>query len=30
VLIHNFTAIVKNILRLTGREIKDAEVFPWQ
>jgi TRAP-type C4-dicarboxylate transport system permease small subunit len=30
VLIHNFTSIVKNILRLTGREIKDAEVFPWQ
>jgi TRAP-type C4-dicarboxylate transport system permease small subunit len=30
VLIHNFTTIVKNILRLTGREIKDAEVFPWQ
>ena len=30
VLIHNFTNIVKNILRLTGREIKDAEVFPWQ
>ena len=29
VLIHNFTTIVKNILRLTGREIKDAEVFPW-
>jgi len=30
VLIHNFTAVVKDILRLTGREIKDAEVFPWQ
>jgi len=30
VLIHNFTSIVKNVLRLTGREIKDAEVFPWQ
>jgi len=30
VIIHNFTTIVKNILRLTGREIKDAEVFPWQ
>jgi len=30
VLIHNFTTVVKNILRLTGREIKDAEVFPWQ
>jgi TRAP-type C4-dicarboxylate transport system permease small subunit len=30
VLIHNFTTIVKDILRLTGREIKDAEVFPWQ
>jgi len=30
VLIHNFTNIVKNVLRLTGREIKDAEVFPWQ
>ena len=30
VLIHNFTNVVKNILRLGGREIKDAEVFPWQ
>jgi TRAP-type C4-dicarboxylate transport system permease small subunit len=30
VLIHNFTNIVKNALRLAGREIKDAEVFPWQ
>jgi TRAP-type C4-dicarboxylate transport system permease small subunit len=30
VLIHNFTNIVKNILRLAGREIKDPEVFPWQ
>jgi TRAP-type C4-dicarboxylate transport system permease small subunit len=30
VLIHNFTDIVKNVLRLAGREIKDAEVFPWQ
>jgi TRAP-type C4-dicarboxylate transport system permease small subunit len=30
VLIHNFTSIVKNVLRLAGREIKDAEVFPWQ
>jgi TRAP-type C4-dicarboxylate transport system permease small subunit len=30
VLIHNFTNIVKNVLRLSGREIKDAEVFPWQ
>jgi TRAP-type C4-dicarboxylate transport system permease small subunit len=30
VLIHNFTNIVKNALRLAGRDIKDAEVFPWQ
>jgi TRAP-type C4-dicarboxylate transport system permease small subunit len=30
VLIHNFTSIVKNVLRLAGREIKDVEVFPWQ
>ncbi len=30
VLIHNFTDIVKNLLRLAGRDIKDAEVFPWQ
>jgi TRAP-type C4-dicarboxylate transport system permease small subunit len=30
VLVHNFTSIVKDILRLTGREIKDVEVFPWQ
>lgn len=30
VLIHNFTNVVKNILRLAGREIKDPEVFPWQ
>jgi TRAP-type C4-dicarboxylate transport system permease small subunit len=30
VLIHNFTNIVKNVLRLAGREVKDAEVFPWQ
>ena len=30
VLIHNFTNLVKNVLRLGGREIKDAEVFPWQ
>ena len=30
VIIHNFTAIVKDILRLAGREIKEAEVFPWQ
>jgi TRAP-type C4-dicarboxylate transport system permease small subunit len=30
VLIHNFTSIVKDILRLTGRQIKDTEVFPWQ
>jgi TRAP-type C4-dicarboxylate transport system permease small subunit len=30
VLIHNFTNVVKNLLRLGGREIKDAEVFPWQ
>jgi TRAP-type C4-dicarboxylate transport system permease small subunit len=30
VIIHNFTTIVKDILRLAGREIKDAEVFPWQ
>jgi TRAP-type transport system small permease protein len=30
VLVHNFTDIVKNILRLAGREIKDVEVFPWQ
>jgi len=29
-IIHNFTAIVKDILRLAGREIKEAEVFPWQ
>jgi TRAP-type C4-dicarboxylate transport system permease small subunit len=30
VLIHNFTDIVKNILRLAGRQIKEPEVFPWQ
>jgi len=30
VLIHNFTSIVKDILRLAGRPIKDVEVFPWQ
>jgi TRAP-type transport system small permease protein len=30
VLVHNFTDIVRNILRLSGREIKDAEVYPWQ
>jgi hypothetical protein len=30
VLIHNFTNIAKNVLRLAGREVKDAEVFPWQ
>jgi TRAP-type C4-dicarboxylate transport system permease small subunit len=30
VLIHNFTNLVKNVLRLAGRDIKDAEVFPWQ
>ena len=30
VLIHNFTNIVKNALRFAGREIKEAEVFPWQ
>lgn len=30
VLIHNFTSIVKNLLRLAGREVKEAEVFPWQ
>ncbi len=30
VLIHNFTDIVKNILRLAGRRVKDPEVFPWQ
>ncbi len=30
VLIHNFTDLVKNVLRLAGRDIKDAEVFPWQ
>jgi TRAP-type C4-dicarboxylate transport system permease small subunit len=30
VLVHNFTNIVKNVLRLGGRQIKDAEVFPWQ
>ncbi len=30
VLIHNFTNIVKNLLRLAGRDIKGAEVFPWQ
>jgi len=30
VLIHNFTNVVKNVLRLAGREVKDAEVFPWQ
>jgi TRAP-type transport system small permease protein len=30
VLIHNFTNIVKNLLRFAGRDIKDAEVFPWQ
>jgi TRAP-type C4-dicarboxylate transport system permease small subunit len=30
VLIHNFTSIVKNALRLAGREVKEPEVFPWQ
>ncbi len=30
VLIHNFTSVVKDILRLAGRDIKEAEVFPWQ
>ena len=30
VIIHNFTTIVKNILRLAGREIRDPEVYPWQ
>jgi TRAP-type C4-dicarboxylate transport system permease small subunit len=30
VLIHNFTDIVKNIMRLAGRQIKEPEVFPWQ
>ena len=30
VLIHNFTNVVKNAMRLAGREVKDAEVFPWQ
>ncbi len=30
VLIHNFTDIVKDILRLAGRQIKEPEVFPWQ
>ncbi len=30
VLVHNFTDIVKNVLRLAGREIKDVEVLPWQ
>ena len=30
VIIHNFTSIVKDVLRLAGREIKEAEVFPWQ
>ncbi len=30
VILHNFTTIVKNILRLTGREIRDPEVYPWQ
>ena len=30
VIVHNFTDIVKNILRLAGRQIKDPEVFPWQ
>jgi TRAP-type C4-dicarboxylate transport system permease small subunit len=30
VLIHNFTDIVKSILRLAGRQIKEPEVFPWQ
>jgi TRAP-type transport system small permease protein len=30
VLIHNFTDVVKNVLRLAGRPVKDAEVFPWQ
>jgi TRAP-type transport system small permease protein len=30
VLVHNFTDIVKNALRLAGRQIKDVEVFPWQ
>ena len=30
VLIHNFTNIAKNVLRLSGRQVKDAEVFPWQ
>lgn len=30
VLIHNFTDVVKNILRLAGRQVKDPEVLPWQ
>lgn len=30
VIVHNFTDIMKNILRLAGRQIKDPEVFPWQ
>ena len=30
VLIHNFTEVVKNVLRLAGRPVKDTEVFPWQ
>ena len=30
VIVHNFTDIAKNILRLAGRQIKDPEVFPWQ
>ena len=30
VIIHNFTAVVKDILHLAGHEIKEAEVFPWQ
>ena len=29
VLIHNFTNVVKNVLRLGGREIKDSEAYPW-
>jgi TRAP-type C4-dicarboxylate transport system permease small subunit len=29
VLIHNFTNLVKNVLRLGGREIKDSEAYPW-
>lgn len=29
VLIHNFTNIVKNVLKLSGREVKEMEPPPW-